>query len=91
MIQPTTYTEVICWKYVSFSFNLSHAMLPVLLIVDLCIVKNAIYEICKNFCLSHMTLSITITKTNLNNADINELYLVQISGLWGSSQLLHNH
>jgi hypothetical protein len=41
--------------------------------------------------LSHMTLCITLAKTNLNNADINELYLVQISGLWGSSQLLHNH
>jgi len=66
-------------------------MLPLLLIVDLCMVKNAIYKICKNFCLSHMMLCITITKTNLNNADINELYLVQISGLWVSSQLLHNH
>jgi hypothetical protein len=41
--------------------------------------------------LSHVTLCITLAKTNLNNADINELYLVQISGLWGSSQLLHNH
>jgi len=27
----------------------------------------------------------------LNNADVNELYLVQISGLWGSSSLLHTH
>jgi len=27
----------------------------------------------------------------LNNADVNELYLVQISGLWGSSSLLKNH
>jgi hypothetical protein len=71
--------------------NMSHTMLPLLLVLDFCIVKNAIYEICTNFCLSHMTLRITISKTNLNNADINELYLVQISGLWGSSQLLHNH
>lgn len=27
----------------------------------------------------------------LNNADVNELYSVQISGLWGSSSLLHTH
>jgi len=70
---------------------MSHAMLPLLLIVDLCMIKNAIYEICTNFCLSHMTLCITITKSNLNNADISEPYLVQISGFLGSSKLLHNH
>jgi len=27
----------------------------------------------------------------LNNADVNEMYLVQISGLWGSSSLLQTH
>ena len=27
----------------------------------------------------------------LNNVDVNELYLVQISGLWGSSSLLQTH
>ena len=41
--------------------------------------------------LSHMTLCITLAKTNLNNADINELYLVQITGLWGTWSLFNTY